>query len=166
MTFKLNANRLVAVVLMALGLIMLLASFQINLDPDGGQGARIFPFLASTALLILGCLELKTALSKTVEGESSVFSSKRIKQMLLSPILWMSVLAFAYLWGIGRFGYLLSTAFVAPIALWTFGVRNYIGLLVGALLCPLIYHVLFFVVLDVFPPTGEWFDLLTMITGE
>lgn len=72
----------------------------------------------------------------------------------------LAALAFAYYKAMILFGYVLPTFFAAPLALAAFGVRNKIGLLVAAFLCPLLFHLAFFVGLGVFPPRGEMFDLL------
>ena len=49
--------------------------------------------------------------------------------------------------------------------MWLFGMRSPLWLLVTAIICPAIYHLIFFVLLGVFPPFGEWFDLLDVLQG-
>ena len=81
-------------------------------------------------------------------------------------IVGLLALSVAYVIGINYVGYLLSTAAAAPIALYLFGVRSIPGLAAAAVLCPAIYHLIFFVGLGVFPPYGLWFDLLDVIQGH
>lgn len=80
-------------------------------------------------------------------------------------IMAMVVLAVCYHQGMVYFGYLLPTAIVAPIALWAFGVRHKVGLMIAAILCPAIFYLLFFQLLGVFPPLGEIFDLSDWLRG-
>ena len=63
------------------------------------------------------------------------------------------------------FGYILPTAFMSPVMLYIFGVRNTAGLVGSGILCPIIFYVIFFVVLGVYPPYGTVFDILSKIQG-
>ncbi len=137
------------------GLAATAASFQIAPDPDGGWGARIFPLVGSLAVVMCGAVECfaRPTQARTPEHQATL----RVIALLIVSI--------AYIWLIGRFGYLLSTAVAAPLALWLFGIRKRIGLAAAAILCPAIYHLLFFEALGVFPPLGDWFDLLDVFAG-
>ncbi len=53
----------------------------------------------------------------------------------------------------------------APVVLYIFGVRSRIGLAISVIVCPLIFHIIFFELLGVFPPYGEVFDLLDWFRG-
>ena len=64
------------------------------------------------------------------------------------------------------FGYVLPTAIAAPLVLFMFGVRSRIGLSLSVVLCPLVFYLVFFVALGVFPPYGEVFDLMHAIRGQ
>ncbi len=159
-TRTLNTNTVIGGLMAAFGLAAIVASLAINPDPDGSWGARIFPLVGSSALLVLGILECVKGLSSpaptsTPKGEGSFFS--RIFSLL--------ALSLAYVWLIGKVGYLISTGLAAVGVLMIFGIRNPIGLLVAAVVCPAIYHIIFFVLLGVFPPYGEWFDPLDIIQG-
>jgi putative tricarboxylic transport membrane protein len=156
---RLNSAILVGGTLALLGVGGIVASFGINPDPDGGWGARIFPLFGSGSLLLLGGLELL----KGLRGAAG-FGGQDKKA--LTDIFAMLLLSLAYVWLMAKFGYLISTAIAAPLAMWIYGIRNPLGLLVAAILCPLIYHLIFFVGLGVFPPLGEWFDLLDVIQGN
>lgn len=148
------AARAVGVALILVGIGGAVTSMGIGLDQYGRWGARFFPLAGSVALLLLGIAELWGA-------KGSPPSDRRH----LPAIAALLVLSVAYVWSISAFGYLLSTALAAPIALFIFGVRNPIGLCTAAVLCPAVYHTVFFVALGVFPPLGRWFDLLDWIGG-
>ena len=155
---RINSATMVGGALALFGAGAIAVSFGINPDPDGGWGARIFPLVGSGALLLLGLLEtrkgLRAASAPAGAGAKSVPS-----------IFALLLLSLAYVWLMSKLGYLISTGLTAPLALWLFGIRSRIGLGAAALLCPVVYHLIFFVGLGVFPPLGEWFDLLDIIEG-
>ncbi len=135
-------------ILALIGALALVASLRIDPDPDGGQGARVFPLISAVVLMILGTLETLTA-SRT----AAVRPGRQLRVLLLLA------LALAYVFGIGLIGYLAATAIAAPLAILLFGRGHPLELLAACLLCPIVYHLLFFVGLGVFPPDGAWFDL-------
>lgn len=157
MSGRFNPTTIIGVVLITFSIAALISSFQIKPDPDGGWGARIFPLVGSGSLLLLGAIEL----FKGMKGELA----SAVEKFNLPAVLGMLALALSYVWVMNRFGYLLSTGVAAPIALWLFGVRSRVGLLVAAIVCPALYHLIFFEGLGVYPPLGRWFDLIDVIRG-
>lgn len=161
-THRLNSTAIIGLGLTGLGLAAVVASFGINLDHDGGWGARIFPLVGSSTLVVLGVLEmLKGQAMQPVPTNTQETSEANP----LARIITLLILSFAYLWLIGKIGYLISTGLAAVAALMVFGIRNPLGLTLAAILCPLVYHLIFFVLLGVFPPYGEWFEPLDIIQG-
>jgi hypothetical protein len=135
-------------ILALIGALALFASLGIDPDPDGGQGARIFPLISAVVLMLLGTLETLATSKPAAVRPAGQFR-----------VLLLLVLALVYVFGIGLIGYLIATAIAAPIAFLLFGRDHPLELLAAALLCPIVYHLLFFVGLGVFPPDGAWFDL-------
>ncbi|WP_299045376.1 tripartite tricarboxylate transporter TctB family protein [uncultured Tateyamaria sp.] len=148
------AQRAVGVALILLGIGATATSLSIGLDQYGRWGARFFPLGGSIALLVLGGVELWGARPAPVTDRRH-----------LPAVAALLVLSVLYVWSMSMVGYLVSTALAAPVALYLFGVRNRVGLGAAALLCPAIYHGVFFGLLGVFPPLGRWFDLLDVIGG-
>ena len=148
------APRAVGVALILLGLGATVTSLGISLDQYGRWGARFFPLAGSLALVVLGVAELVGA------AHGPALDRRHVPG--IAALLGLSI---AYVWTMSAFGYLLSTAIAAPLALWVFGVRSWVGLAAAALLCPLAYHLIFFELLGVFPPLGRWFDLLDLLGG-
>lgn len=152
-----NQSAIINISLALIGVVALLASFDIPRDPDGRLGARVFPLIAAGSLVLLGTIgflaDLKPAAKTGNEDEES-------KNNLVQIFL-LLVLSIFYIWLISKLGYLISTAITAPLILMLFGVykRPFI-LIIAAIACPLIYHAIFFIGLGVYPPFGEWFDLL------
>ena len=64
-TKNLSQGFVIGVVLTTFGIAILIASFQIDKDPGGGWGARIFPMFGSITLLMAGILELRFGLRNT-----------------------------------------------------------------------------------------------------
>lgn len=147
---------LVGGALILFGIGATIASFGIALDQYGRWGARVFPLAGALSILLLGVIEVFNARRASVD--TNALSD-------LPAIFALLVLSLAYVWLMARFGYLISTAIAAPLALWIFGVRSVLGLGLAAILCPAIYHMIFFVGLGVFPPLGDWFDLLDVLQG-
>lgn len=150
-----NGEALLGLAMIAVGLGLLAASFTIEVL-SAGIAPRVFPMTASALIVLLGALQAQSALQSGEDGTT-------LRE--LPHLLALLLLSVGYVWSITYFGYLISTAIAAPIALWLFGVRSKLGLALSVILCPALYHLVFFIGLDVFPPYGEWFDLLDVIEG-
>ncbi|MGI9393222.1 MAG: tripartite tricarboxylate transporter TctB family protein [Boseongicola sp.] len=157
MSGRFNSATIVGGVLFLFGLFAGYFSLQIPADADGDTGARTFPLMGAAAVLLMGALETR----RGIQGNAPplALSDRPVS------IIGLMVVAIAYVWLITKLGYLLSTGIAAPLAMWMFGMRNPLALLASAILCPAIYHLIFFELLGVFPPYGEWFDLLDILQG-
>ena len=156
-----NQNRaaLVGGAVCLIGLGAVYGALQIPRGAEGGMGgARIFPYLAPGASLRFGVLGFQ----KGIRGlDPTRFALTKVPFEILSVL----ALAIAYAWLITKFGYLIATGLVAPAALFLFGIRSPLGLIAAMVICPTVYQLTFFELLGVFPPFGEWFDLLDIIQG-
>ncbi|MEX0366366.1 MAG: tripartite tricarboxylate transporter TctB family protein [Ruegeria sp.] len=149
------------IVLALLSLIAIWGAWQVPAASPGDTWAGIVPFAASVALLVLSGLVLLGGLRATQTGPD--IAQERDTGTL--DILILFAVALIYQQSFRWFGYVLPTAIVAPVVLYIFGVRNWIGLAVSMIACPLIFHIIFFELLGVFPPYGEVFDLLDWFRG-
>lgn len=147
-------------VLAAVSLVAIWGAWQVPGAPPGDTWAGIVPFAASVALLAMSGILLIGA-SRQAEAVSTASSDNGAA----AQIVVLFIIALIYQQSFRWFGYLLPTAIVAPIVLYMFRVRSWIGLAVSVVICPLIFHLIFFVLLGVFPPYGEVFDLLSWIQG-
>ncbi|WP_081894694.1 tripartite tricarboxylate transporter TctB family protein [Ruegeria halocynthiae] len=147
-------------VLAAISLVAIWGAWQVPAASPGDTWAGIVPFAASVALLGLSILLLVGA-SRQPAGPAPTSSDSAVTLQIVG----LFIIALIYQQSFRWFGYLLPTAIVAPIVLYIFGVRSWIGLAVSMVICPLVFHVIFFVLLGVFPPYGEVFDLLSWIQG-
>ena len=82
---------------------------------------------------------------------------------LKSKVTALLVLSLFYVWIIRKSSDTCIDCSGFPSILLLFGMRNPMGLLVAAIVCPAVYHAIFFIGLNVYPPYGEWFDLLDLI---
>lgn len=147
-------------VLAAVSLMAIWGAWQVPAASPGDTWAGIVPFAASVGLLGLSVLLLVGALRQPAGNAPSSSDSGAALQIVV-----LFIIAVIYQQSFRWFGYLLPTAIVAPIVLFLFGVRNRIGLALSVVMCPLVFHLIFFVLLGVFPPYGEVFDVLSRIQG-
>ena len=150
----LNQSTVTYIALALIGAGAMVASIDIPRDMDGSLGARVFPMMSSGALILLGTIGFLAGLKPVA------LRKEKAGNKLLAQIAVLLALSLFYVWIISKLGYLISTALVAPLILLLFGIRNPLGLVIAAVVCPAIYHGIFFMGLSVFPPYGEWFDLL------
>ena len=149
------------IVLALLSLLAIWGAWQVPAASPGDTWAGIVPFAASVALLALSSLLLLNGLRAT-QTDHGVTEGHDTGTM---DILVLFAIALFYQQSFRWFGYILPTAIVAPVVLYIFGVRSWIGLAVSVVACPLIFHIIFFELLGVFPPYGEVFDLLDWFRG-
>ncbi|WP_170516252.1 tripartite tricarboxylate transporter TctB family protein [Ruegeria atlantica] len=147
-------------VLALISIFAIWGAWQVPAASPGDTWAGIVPFSAAVALLFLSGLMLAGAARQTTGGANHAQDNGAALQ-----IIGLFIIALIYQQSFRWFGYLLPTAIVAPLVLYFFGVRSRIGLAVSVILCPLIFHLIFFVLLGVYPPYGEVFDLLSWIQG-
>ena len=157
MSGRINAAVLIGSAIVTLGVMAMNFALAIAPDPDGTFGARTFPIIGSVALILLGGLEALRGIRGHVEP-----TTLSEDPLAVFALLFLSI---GYILMVAKLGYLVSTAFAAPVAMWLFGIRNIVGLLIATIVCPAAYHFIFFEILGVFPPFGEWFDLLDILKG-
>lgn len=147
---QLNGDLLTGSTVFLFGAAAFGMSFTIGNVTWGGESSRLFPLIVSFALMCFGARLVLTGVRKP---------SRAIE---LSPEVWrvigLALLGILYIAAIGKIGYIISTGIAAPVALWIFGVRSRMGLALSAVLCPLVYHLIFFVALNVYPPYATWLD--------
>ena len=130
--------------------------------PQGETWAGIVPMVMAIALTLCGLWiaagEIKAYLrNKGQERSRPNATALKVPGLFALSILYQQAMVY--------FGYLLPTAIIAPTVLYLFGVRSKTGLALSVVLCPLLFHLLFFELLGVFPPFGEMFDPLDLIRG-
>ena len=148
-----------AIALVWLSAVAIIGALQVPEAAEGETWAGIVPFGAGIGLAIIAAILLVSALAKDDKSES--LDSSENKGAYSVCILFL--IAVLYQQSFTWFGYLLPTAIAAPVVLYLFNVRSPLGLMLSVVICPLIFHTIFFVLLGVYPPFGEVFDLLSFI---
>ncbi|MXW87549.1 MAG: tripartite tricarboxylate transporter TctB family protein [Boseongicola sp. SB0673_bin_14] len=154
--------------MVAVGLSFFAASLGIDVQEQGGIAPRVFPMAGALLIAMLGAMQVGHGTSRASlvrKPQDAGEAEARGRALDAYHVAGLLALSVAYVAGINYFGYLVSTAAAAPVALCLFGIRSIPGLCAAAVLCPAIYHLVFFVGLGVFPPYGLWFDLLDVIPG-
>jgi putative tricarboxylic transport membrane protein len=147
-------------VILLIGTLAIWGASLVPPPPEGETWAGVLPMGAAIALAGTGAWLAWAGYTAKKDNEPancldrSMFGT--LKLVLLSILYYLAIL---------KFGYELPTAFVGPIALWFFGVRSKIGLILSFILYPFFFHIVFFKLLGVFPPYGEIFDLLDYLRG-
>lgn len=149
--------------LLLLSLIAIWGAWQVPQAAPGETWAGLVPFGAAVALLGLSLLLVAGGLRSASHGTD--VDVQKVPASGTREILTLFLIALIYQQSFRWFGYLLPTAAAAPVVLYLFGVRSRLGLAASAILCPLVFHIIFFELLGVFPPYGEVFDLLDVIQG-
>jgi hypothetical protein len=155
---------LVAIVLIATGALVIFQSFQIPVTRVGGWGPRAFPVLAAVGVVLAGLLVLIPALRGPAvpTAQESAPDADALPGAIWS-VLGLIALGSAYIWSLDKIGYLLATALVAPAAFALFGVRRPLTLAIVAIICPIAYQIIFFELLRVYPPRGNWIDIVDQL---
>ena len=150
-------------VIIIVGLLAVWGAYQIPpAYSETETWAGLVPMFVACSLVLIGVL--MTISGFRITANDSQTSRQTISRTDLDVIL-LVVLALVYHQAIVKFGYLIPTAITAPIVLVLFGIRSPVGLIVSAILCPIVFHLIFFKLLGVFPPYGEIFDVLDLIGG-
>ncbi len=152
------------VVTLIIGAIAIWGASLVPPPPDGETWAGVLPMSAAICLALTGGLMVWTSLkSKETKAANSV-EAQSIKKSTMR-ILSLVVLALVYHQAVLKFGYELPTAIAGPATLWLFGVRSKSGLALSIIIFPVVFHILFFKLLGVFPPFGTVLDLMDYLRG-
>lgn len=152
------------VVTLIIGTIAIWGASLVPPPPGGETWAGVLPMSAAICLALTGGLMIwssfKNKETKTKsQVDSNLFDGATVR------ILSLVILAVMYHQAVLRFGYELPTALVGPAVLWLFGVRSKLGLALSIILYPIVFHILFFKLLGVFPPFGTIFDFMDYLRG-
>lgn len=153
-----NITEGAVVALIGLGAVW--GAYQVPPAQDGETWAGLVPMVVAVGLTLGGVLMV---IGKLKEVAVSSVGTVAQSSSTVKTVIAVAVLAFVYQYAMVAFGYLLPTALIAPVMLYIFGIRSVVGLAVSMVLCPLVFHLLFFELLGVFPPYGSVFEPLDLI---
>ncbi len=147
-------------VILLIGIFAVWGASLVPPPPEGETWAGVLPMGVAIALSVTGALMAWTGYMTQTDGDQKAYLDRT-----MFGTLKLTLLAILYYVAILKFGYELPTAFVGFTALWSFGIRSKMGLMLSLLLYPFLFHLVFFKLLGVFPPYGEIFDLLDYLRG-
>jgi hypothetical protein len=151
-------------VILIIGTMAIWGASLVPPPPEGETWAGVLPMGASVCLALSGALMALTGLKAGADKTEDTVFSPRLDRTSVK-VLSLVILAVLYHQAILKFGYELPTAVIGPAVLWMFGVRSKAGLALSIILYPLVFHLLFFKLLRVFPPIGDIFDLMDSLRG-
>lgn len=147
-----------------IGLGAVWGAYQVPSAQDGETWAGLVPMVVAVGLTLGGVLMVIEKLKAGAVCRSETASATTLEDTsTFKTVIGVAILAFVYQYAMVAFGYLLPTALIAPVILYLFGVRSVVGLAVSMVVCPLVFHLIFFELLGVFPPYGSVFEPLDLI---
>jgi len=155
MSGRITSDVFIGLALMVVGGFATYFALQINVSETASTSARTFPLIGSIALIVFGALDALDAYRGDPDHDIEPGDTRSVILLLAVAVVYLVVLT--------KLGYLISTALAAPMAMWLFSVRRLLSLIAASIVCPALYHVVFFELLGVFPPFGEWFDFLDIL---
>lgn len=145
---RLSTDSLVGAAIALTGCAALGMSFTFGEVTWGGESSRLFPLIVSVVLVGLG-------LRMAVHGGAAAPVRVSLDTRSLR-VVGLILLGGVYIAMMAKLGYVLSTAVMMPLVFWLFGARSRIGLALSAVLGPLVFHLVFFKGLNVYPPYAPW----------
>lgn len=145
----------VSAVVLLVGVFFIFQAFTIETSRES-VGPRTLPLILAISLVVSGIwLALRASSDKTGElKEGYGFLESDVKRIFL--VVACGALFVATFWALGYF----SALFVTLIAmLLTFGVRNWLAMLIGAIVLALIFQWVFMGVMLLNDPKGALFDM-------
>lgn len=142
---------------------------------EGEVGARFFPQITASALLLVGLLLLlagfrqqkstQAATDKKAEKveENSVNQVKVLDSSSLLVVV-LALTGFLYIGLIEALGYSLATLICSILVFTIFGHRNPFKIFFFAVAATAFYYLAFFVALGVYDAPGSWIDLSKLFT--
>lgn len=145
----------VAAVVLFVGLFFIYQAFTIETSSES-VGPRTLPLILAVSLVIGGLwLALRALLGKAGKlKEDYGFLESDIKRIVL--VFACGVLFVTIFWG---FGYFLAVIVTLIAMLLTFGVRNWIAMILGAVVLAIIFQWVFMGVMLLNDPKGALFDV-------
>jgi len=153
--YKTKVEYGVAAIVLLVGVFFIFQAFTIETSRES-VGPRTLPMILAVSLVIGGCwLALRARLGKTGElKEGYGFLESDVKRIFL--VMACGVLFVITFWGFGYF----SAVIVTLIAmLLTFGVRNWVAMILGAVILAVIFQWVFMGVMLLNDPKGAIVDM-------
>ena len=162
--YKTKVEYGVSAVVLLVGVFFIFQAFTIETSRES-VGPRTLPLILAVSLVVGSLwLALRAFLGKTGDlKEGYGFQESDVKRIFM--VVACGVLFVTIFWG---FGYFLAVIFTLIAMLFTFGVRNWIAMIVGAIILAFIFQWVFMGVMLLNDPKGAIVDMrpyTNLITG-
>jgi len=153
--YKTKVEYGVAAVVLLVGVFFIFQAFTIETSRES-VGPRTLPMILAVSLVLGGLwLALRAFLAKTGELKDGYgFQESDVKRIAL--VVACGVLFVTVFWG---FGYFLAVIFTLIAMLLTFGVRNWLAMILGAIVLAIIFQWVFMGVMLLNDPKGAIVDM-------
>jgi len=153
--YKIKVEYGVSAVVLLVGVFFIFQAFTIDTSRES-VGPRTLPMILAVSLMIGGIwLALRASLGKAGDLKDGYgFLESDVKRIFL--VVACGVLFVAMFWG---FGYFLAVIFTLVAMLLTFGVRNWIAMIVGAVVLAIIFQWVFMGIMLLNDPKGAIVDM-------
>jgi hypothetical protein len=154
--FALNGDGAAGICVAVLGAIVIVVSQDIQGYGDDPVGPKFLPVAGASLLVLLGLWLAIASLAapSTVDGGTGTGPGR-----FLRAVLPLGILGILYALALPIFGYLLPTLLTLPVVLLIFGIRSPMALARLTLVTTAAFYLLFFMLLGVYDPPGEWLDI-------
>ena len=153
--YKTKVEYGVSAVVLLVGVFFIFQAFTIETSRES-VGPRTLPLILAVSLVVGSLwLALRAFLGKTGDlKEGYGFQESDVKRIFM--VVACGVLFVTIFWG---FGYFLAVIFTLIAMLFTFGVRNWIAMIVGAIILAFIFQWVFMGVMLLNDPKGAIVDM-------
>lgn len=153
--YKTKVEYGVSAVVLLVGVFFIFQAFTIETSRES-VGPRTLPLILAVSLVVGSLwLALRAFLGKTGDlKEGYGFQESDVKRIFM--VVACGVLFVTIFWG---FGYFLAVIFTLIAMLFTFGVRNWIAMIVGAVILAFIFQWVFMGVMLLNDPKGAIVDM-------
>lgn len=158
MTYRSRIDLGVSAVVIAIGVVFAIEAWRIDPRSFEAVGPRLVPeFLAIVMIMLGGAVGVGAWLNRapeTSDGDEFGFRNSDLRRVF-AVIGAGGVYAFAF-WALG---YLVATMLGAALALWVFGVRSPVVLILVPIAAGVLYQIVFMGLMGLLDPGGELLDL-------
>ena len=153
--YKIKVEYCVGAVVLLIGLFFIFQAFTISTSRES-VGPRTLPMMLAVSISIGGLWLILRAILRRVGDLSDGygFLESDVKRIIL--VVACGVLFVTLFWS---FGYFVAVIFTLMAMLMTFGVRNWIAMIIGAIVLAFIFQWVFMGVMLLNDPKGAIFDM-------
>lgn len=161
MTYRTRIDLGVAAVVIAIGLVFAWQSWLIDPSSNEAVGPRSVPLFLATAMIVLGAgIGVASLAGERAGADDAVEDAEfGFLDSDLSRVVAVVGAGAAYTIAFWALGYMAATILAAAMALWIFGVRSALAIVVCAIVAGVAYQFVFMGLMGLLDPRGQLLDL-------